>query len=103
MTDDECAHIIKLAENIYDNSYIVENNTRVLSERRTSESAILRKHRNDTVIVNITNRLVKLLNGTVKPENFEYFQVVKYTNGTFFKTHQDYVNNFINLRKVSLP
>ena len=40
LTDDECAHIIKLAENIYDNSYIVENNTRVLSERRTSESAI---------------------------------------------------------------
>ena len=80
LSDEECDHLINLAEGRLKKSSVVDSNTgaSVDSEVRTSSGTFLRS-REDDIVTRIEKRLAHVT--MIPEENGESLQILKYING----------------------
>jgi len=101
LTDDECDHLIQLGyKNGYKRSEDVGKLTEdgsygsVKSQRRTSENAWCDDKsgcRHDPIAERVMERIANVTN--IEAANFEDFQMLRYEEGQFYRTHHDYIDH----------
>ena len=89
LTDEECDHIIKLAEGHFSRSTVLDHQKlqSVVDEIRTSSTYFIPKSC-DRIIKKIEKRMAAVLG--VPESHLEPFQVVKYEPGQYFNEHYDW-------------
>src|SRR3990167_3143549 len=89
LSDEEVAHLLKLADGKWTRSTVVDNATgeSVVSDYRTGELYPLGQYK-DAVVQAIEERIASVT-GT-RPEQGETFQLVKYGVGDQYKPHHDW-------------
>ena len=97
LTDEECDKIKQMSENkLVDSS--VGTTRKVSKEVRDSKSVFISK--NDPFVASIYEKVKPLTDRPIC--NYEDLQVVKYTEGGFYKPHQDTFCNGKNYRMYTL-
>jgi len=95
LSNEECDHLIKLGQfRGYDRSELENEEEEDEDEEqyRTSENTWCKDECNEDPVV--TNILERISNITGIPEdNSEYLQLLKYTEGQFYKTHHDFIED----------
>ena len=86
ITDIECAHMIKLTNNILKKSLVSSDNTGILSNGRSSSNCWI-QHNKDSITINLANRISQIVN--IPLENAEAFQIIKYDTKQEYKPHHD--------------
>mmetsp|Transcript_17992 Transcript_17992/g.26087 ORF Transcript_17992/g.26087 Transcript_17992/m.26087 type:complete len:494 (+) Transcript_17992:38-1519(+) len=102
LTEEECAHIIELGykhgyersldvgKQLFDGSFEGKQ-----SSTRTSENAWCTKEcRNDSVMQRIHHRIEKVTD--ISADNSEDLQLLKYTEGQFYRPHHDYIKHQVD-------
>lgn len=87
LTPEECEHLIDVASHQFKRSSVVEGNSLVEDNRRTSHSAFLLRD-NDEIVKNIERRVASLTG--YPAHHIESLQVVKYHPGEKYDAHFDY-------------
>lgn len=95
LSDEECDHLIKLAEGHLQKSTVVDANTggSVDSQVRTSSGTFLHS-RQDDIVTRIEKRLAHV--SMIPEENGESLQILKYVNGQKYEPHSDYFHDSVN-------
>ena len=95
LSDEECAHLIKLGSPSLRKSTVVDSKTggSIDSDVRTSSGTFL-AYAQDDVVAGIEERVAHV---TMLPyENGESLQILKYVNGQEYKPHTDYFHDSVN-------
>lgn len=95
LSDEECAHLIKLGSPSLRKSTVVDSKTggSIDSDVRTSSGTFL-AYAQDDVVAGIEERIAHV---TMLPyENGESLQILKYVNGQEYKPHTDYFHDSVN-------
>lgn len=95
LSEEECDHLIHLAEGRLKKSTVVDSTTgsSVDSDVRTSSGTFL-NHHEDEVITRIEKRLGHVT--MIPEENGESLQILKYINGQKYEPHTDYFHDKVN-------
>lgn len=95
LSDDECDHLIGLAEGSLKKSTVVDSKTggSVDSDVRTSKGMFLAA-RQDDVVARIEKRISLIT--MIPEENGESLQILKYVNGEKYDPHTDYFHDSVN-------
>lgn len=86
LTDEECDHVLSLAENIFKRSRLMDE-TNIEGYGRTSYSAELHIFPNDPVLLRIRKKASELIG--MPESNFEHFQCVSYDPNQEYQNHYD--------------
>lgn len=95
LSDEECAHLIKLAKPSMTKSSVADNKTgkSFASEIRTSTGTFLSKH-HDTIVAGIEKRVAQVT--MIPEENQEGMQILHYEDGQKYLPHHDYFHDTFN-------
>jgi prolyl 4-hydroxylase len=95
LSEEECDHLIDLAEGRLQKSTVVDSKTggSVDSDVRTSSGTFL-SHQEDEVVTRIEKRLGHVT--MIPEENGESLQILKYINGQKYEPHTDYFHDKVN-------
>ena len=98
LSDEECDHLIELAEGKLKKSTVVNSKTggSMDSEVRTSFGTFLQTHQDD-VVTRIEKRLGHVT--MIPEENGESLQILRYQNGQKYEPHTDYFHDQVNQEK----
>ncbi|XP_038976008.1 probable prolyl 4-hydroxylase 6 isoform X2 [Phoenix dactylifera] len=98
LSDEECDHLIKLAEGQLEKSTVVDNESGqgTMSDGRTSSGTFLDKQQ-DEIVARIERRLAAW---TFLPEeNGEPMQILRYEKGQKYESHFDFFNDKFNIAR----
>ena len=76
LSDDECDHFIKKADNITFNRSLVSDDKQGMYSNGRTSSTVWLKHNTDEITFDVGNRISNIVN--IPLENAENYQVIKY-------------------------